>query len=81
MVTMYWPHLEKIIATYGGASFGMCFSSLMKVWNNWANIDVLSLGYWSNKSPIESRVRFSLGLNYNISFMDSAVIVKRSFWS
>lgn len=34
MVTMYWPHLEKIADTYGGGSLGMCFSSLMKVWNN-----------------------------------------------
>jgi len=30
MVTMFWPHLEKVVATYGGGSLGVCFSSLMR---------------------------------------------------
>ena len=67
--------------TYGGESLGMCFSSLMKVWNSWANFVELSLGYKSNKPPIESGVRLGPGWSYNISYIDLAVMVKRTFWS
>lgn len=81
MATMFWAHGEKIIAIYGEEYLGMCFSSLMKVWNNWANFSELSLGYWSNRSTIERRVRFGPSWSYNISFMDSTVMVKRTFWS
>lgn len=79
MVTMLWPHGEKIVAPYGGGSLEMCFSSLMKVRNNWANLVGLSLGYWSKRYPTESGVRFSPCWNCNISMMDSAVIVNRTF--
>ena len=59
----------------------MCFSSLMKVWNSWANFVELSLGYKSNKSPIESGVSFGPGWNCNISLIDSSLIVKKTFLS
>jgi len=81
MATIFWPYGEKIVATYGGESLGMCFSSLMKVWNSWANFAELSLGYTSNKSPIESGVRFGSGWSYNISLIDSEMMMKRTFWS
>lgn len=80
MATIFWPHGEKIAATYGGESLGMCLSSVMKVWNSWANFVELSLGYRSNKSPIKSGVRFAPIWSCNISLIDSAVMVKRSFW-
>jgi len=66
--------------TYGEDSLGIFFSSLMKVWNNWSNFAGLSLGHWSKRSLIKSGVRFGLGWNYNISLMDSAMIVNRTFW-
>ena len=41
----------------------------------------LNLEYWSKKYPIESGVRCGLGWSCRISFMESAVMVNRIFWS
>jgi len=80
MATLFWPHGEKITDTYGGESLRMFLSSLTKVWNSWANFAELSLGYKSSKSLIESGVRLGHGWSYNISFIESAVMVKRTFY-
>ena len=53
----------------------------MKSWNNWASLEGLNLEYWSNKSPIESGVRFDPGWSCNISFMESVVMVNILFLS
>lgn len=54
---------------------------MMRFLINWANIAELSLGYKSNRSPIERGVRFFPGWSCSISLMDSGVMVKRNFWS
>jgi len=81
MATIFQLQGEKIVATYGGGLLGMCFSSMMKVWNSWANLAELSLRYKYNRSPIERGVGFGLGWSCNISLMDSEIMVKRTFWS
>lgn len=58
IVTICLPLSEKTVETYVGASLGMCCSSTMKVWNIWASLDGLNLVNWSNKSPMESGIRF-----------------------
>ena len=45
MVTICMPLVEEIADIYGGGSLGTCFSSTMKVWSNWANLDGLNLVY------------------------------------
>ena len=62
-------------------SLGVYFSSMMKVWINWANIVELSLGYKSNRSPSKRGARFGPGWVYKISLMELGVMVKRTFWS
>ena len=81
MDTIFRLQRENIVATYGEGSLGVYFSSMMKVWISWANLMELSLGYKSNRSPIERGVRFGPGWSCNISLMDSGVMVKRAFWS
>ena len=81
IVTICLPLSEKMAETYGGASLGMCCSSTMKVWNNWARFDEINLVYFYNKYPIESAVWFGLGWTCNISLIDLALMVNKTFWS
>ena len=45
------------------------------------SFDGLNLVYWSNKSQIESGIRFGTGWTCNISLIDSVVMVNKTFWS
>ena len=78
MSMMTLPISKNRVDMYGGESFGIYFSYLMKVWNNQASLIEVSVGYLFSKSPIERGVRVWLGCNCSISFMNSAVMVNNT---